>query len=311
MNQELKDYVELSKKQPKELHFESSSRCNARCITCPREGMTRYQGEMSHNLFVKGIQEASDAAWVLDYVHFHLNGEPLYLPIDDLVWRINYARESLRGNPVLCFFTNASLLTEEVTEVLLASKLDKIVFSVDGGNKYDFEKNRVGLNWEQVIGNIRYFMRRKFESGSKISTQTAFIPTWENRNSLPEYYKVFQGMGIEDVGGSGVNNIGGHIDSKKLRLPTQYTKGNIKSPCWRIFLDLSICADGKAVICCQDVRGECVVGDLNTQTLPEIWNGEVFSNIRKVHLEMQQEQISFCANCDYMECFVSPEWWPK
>jgi len=313
MNKQLEDYVKQSFKQPKELHFESSSRCNGACITCPREGMTRYQGEMSRELFQKGIDETKENDWRLDYFHLHLNGEPLYLPIDELCWRIDYAKDNLpRVNeyPIICFFTNASLLTIEKSKKLLDSKLDKIVFSVDGGTKEAFEKCRPGLKWEMVTENIREFMNLKRSKGSNISTQTAIIPNIYNSSSLPQYYKIFGGMGIDDVGGSGVNNIGGYVDSKKLRMNTQYTRGNIKSPCWRVFLDLSICADGKAVVCCQDVRGECVVGDLNKESLKHIWQYGM-EQVRKIHLRMEQEQIAFCKDCDYMESFVAPEWWPK
>lgn len=311
MDKRLEDFLAIAYKQPKELHFESSSRCNGKCITCPREGMTRFQGEMSDEIFYKGVDEAADLGWQLDYFHYHLDGEPLFLPIDTLVERINYTKKKLPGNPVHCFFTNSSLLTPDKSEKLLNSYLDKIVFSVDGGNKRDFEAMRPGLKWETVVENIRTFMRKKREMGRDMATQTAFIPTWENRGSLNDYYAIFRGMGIDDVGGSGVNNIGGHIDAKKLRLPTQYTKGNPRAACWRIFIDLSIQADGNACACCQDVRGECIIGDLKTQNIGDIWQGKVFQDIRDKHLKMDQTGIPLCETCDYMESFVSDEWWPQ
>jgi MoaA/NifB/PqqE/SkfB family radical SAM enzyme len=312
----LKDFVASSFLQPKEIHLESSSRCNGACITCPRQGMTRYQGEMSRVIFLKVVDECKEYGWVLDYFHFHLNGEPLYLDIDELCWRINYAKEHLPKRneyPIICFFTNASLLTEEKSRKLLASPLDKIVFSVDGGTKEAFEKMRPGLKWEEVVGNITKFMEVRKEVGSKIPTQTAFIPCWENKDSLLSYYKLFNSLGIDDVGGSGVNNIGGLIDSKAMRLPEQYTKGHKKNPCWRVFIDLSICADGKAVVCCQDVRGKCVIGDANKETVKQIWQYGM-EQVRQIHLRMEQEQIEFCKDCDYMESFCISEdmqkWWP-
>ena len=311
INNELKTFLENSYKQPKEIHLESSSRCNGNCVTCPRQGMSRFQGEMSTKLFVKAVQNVVEKSWHLDYFHFHLNGEPLYLPIGELCWRINYAKDNLPGNPILCFFTNASLMNKYKSRLILESKLDKIVFSVDGGNKETFEKMRPGLDWEIVVDNITHFMRIKKEINSSIATQTAFIPCTINKESLPAYYTLFRGLGIDDVGGSGVNNIGGYIDSKTMRLPTQYTGGDKSVPCWRIFIDLSICADGKAVVCCQDVRADQIIGDLNTQTLSEIWQGKEFETIRRLHLTKEQQKIPFCKNCDYMESFVAPEWWPK
>lgn len=312
MHPKLEQYLLNARKQPQELHFESSSICNGRCVTCPREGMKR-QGNMTREIFVKGVDEAAEAGWALSYFHYHLNGEPLFLDIDELVWRINYSREKLPGNPCLCFFTNASLLTSEKSEKILNSKLDKIVFSVDGGNKEAFERCRPGLKWEDVVGNIREFMRLKRLMKSNISTQTALVPSIYNESSLREYYPLFQSMGIDDVGGSGVQNIGGLIDSNKMKLAGQYTKGNVKSACWRVFNDLSVMSDGQACICCQDVLGSEVVGDLNKQSIVEIWQNGM-KKVQDIHLAMEQDEIKFCANCDYMSGFCFNEedkqWWP-
>ena len=312
MDPRLSAHLELSRRSPRELHFESSSRCNGACITCPREGMQR-SGEMSREIFVKGVDEAAAAGWRLDYFHYHLNGEPLFLDIDELVWRIDYSRDKLPGKPVLCFFTNASLLTSDKSLKILNSKLDKIVFSIDGGTKEAFERCRPGLKWETVVGNVRNFMALKRELGSTIATQTAFVPSIYNQESLKHYYPLFKSMGIDDVGGSGVNNIGGLIDSKAMRLPAQYTGGNVKAACWRVFIDLSICSDGKAVVCCQDVGAREVIGDLNKESIVDIWQ-KGMRRIQDLHLELRQGEIPFCKNCDYMNSFCfkeeDKEWWP-
>jgi len=156
------------------------------------------------------------------------------------------------------------------------------------------------------------FMEERQRKGSKIATQTAFIPTFENFHSLTEYYKVFGALGIQDVGASGINNIGGLIkNANELRLPEQYNKGHKKSPCWRLFIDLSICADGKAVVCCQDVRGTQILGDLNKEHIADIWNGKEYTRIREAHVNFKQEEVEFCKDCDYMESFCEPSFWTK
>ena len=307
----MKEFIADSFKYPKEVHFESSSRCNAKCITCPREGMTRQQGEMPNHLFVKGIDEMKEAKWEPELVHFHLNGEPLFLPIGELCWRIKYAEQHLPKGTTFCLFTNASMLTPEVSERLLDSPLGFIVFSIDAGNKEAYARSRPGLDWDKMVCNIAEFMRIKVEKGSLIKTQTSFIPHIHNQDSLPDYYRLFNSLGILDVGGGGIVNIGGMVDAKKLRLGGQYTKGNIDAPCWRVFRDIDIMSDGRVCVCCQDVQGKLVLGDLNKETLPEIWQGEKFETVRKVHLSMNRESIPHCKDCDYMEGFVPDEWWPK
>jgi len=302
----LLDYLEDTLKFPLEIHLESSSRCNSHCITCPRDKMMRELGELDRSLFKKAVEETAN--YKMDFIHLHLNGEPLFLDVDDLVWRINYAKK-LNPDATVDFSTNASLLDEEKANKILTSKLDLIMISVDGGNKEDYEKCRKGLNWDTLIKNVTYLVKRKREFGSCLYIQTGMIPLKQNISSLKEYYKVFQDIGVDHTGGSGVQNIGGLIDSNSMRTYLQYNKGDINSPCWRLFCDLSIFSDGRATVCCQDVVGFLPIGDLHTQSLKEIWQGEVMTSIRDKFIYGKKNEIPFCNRCDFMVSFVAPDYW--
>lgn len=303
----LKEYLKMALAFPQEIHLESSSKCNARCIMCPRDGMERYQGDMSRELFLKAVHECEGSN--LKYIHFHLNGEPLMMDIDELCWRIKYARklnpeEYIEGKTTgLVFFTNGSLLTKERIEKILDSGLDILVISIDGGNKEDYERVRVGLKFETVVENVKNLVEMRNKSGVKMKLQTAIVPQKANEKTINLYHRIFNEIGVDDVGGSGVQNIGGLIDSESMILKDLQTKvGDINAPCWRVFLDLSITASGKATVCCQDVRAMEIIGDLNTQTLKEIWHGERIMNIRQKFAEGRKAEIPFCAKCDYMSC---------
>ncbi|MBT6053164.1 MAG: hypothetical protein HOG49_40715, partial [Candidatus Scalindua sp.] len=56
----LKEYLTKALAFPAEIHLESNSGCNARCVMCPRDGMERYQGDMSRELFIKAIDECGE-----------------------------------------------------------------------------------------------------------------------------------------------------------------------------------------------------------------------------------------------------------
>jgi radical SAM protein with 4Fe4S-binding SPASM domain len=64
------------------------------------------------------------------------------------------------------------------------------------------------------------------------------------------------------------------------------------------FRELNVYSDGKAVLCCDDWNEEYVVGDLNTQSLGEIWRGEALTRARKAHLESRGADLSVCAKCN-------------
>ena len=315
MKYRLKSYLKRALQFPQEIHLESHSGCNSFCTICPRQDMTRYQGDMARELFLKAIREIKGNQ--LKYIHFHLNGEPMLMDIDELCWRINFAREmnpieNEKGEPKLCFFTNGSLLTEYRADRVLDSELDIIVISIDGGNKQDYEKIRLGLNFEIVVGNVRNLVEKRNKSGKKLWIQTAIIPQRDNRNSIQEYFRLFRDeIGVDDCGGSGVQNIGGLLSNAAdlILKDQQYMGGDLNAPCWRVFLDLSICADGRAVTCCQDVRAMEVIGDLRGETVGEIWRGKRMTEIRSNFVYGRKREIPFCKNCDYMRSFVAPDFW--
>lgn len=304
----LKEYLTKAMAFPAEIHLESHSGCNARCIMCPRGGMTRYQGEMPSDIFQKAVVECKD--YHMEYIHFHLNGEPLLMDIDKLVSRIKYTKE-INPDKKLVFFTNGSLLDKQKIVKILESGLDIIVISIDGGNAEDYEKIRVGLKFDIVVENVRNLVKIRNAGSVNMKIQTAIVPQQANKKSLDAYHKLFQDMGVDDVGGSGVQNIGGLIDSdSKIIKESQYMAGDINVPCWRIFLDLSIMADGRAVVCCQDVRGTVVIGDLKYQTLKEIWHGKPMMDIRKAFIEGKKKELSYCGECDYMRSAgIDAAWW--
>ena len=74
-----------------------------------------------------------------------------------------------------------------------------------------------------------------------------------------------------------------------------------RSPCFYFWETLIILWDGRVVVCCQDLLGELVVGNINSQTLTEIWNSSRMVNLRKQQLD--GNLISPCSECaDWKKC---------
>lgn len=291
--------------------LESSSRCNTSCLHCPREKMTRPLIEMSRDIFTKCINEFTEAPTHLYYLFLHLNGEPLFLPIDEMCWRIDYAKEKL-PNTLITFFTNGQLLTEDKSEKLVKTKLDKLSFSVNGGTKEDYETIMPGLSYDVTINNIKTFVRLNNENGKKINTSTILLPQKANEKNMAKSFEMMTEIGIDEVGGAGINNIGGTIDAKNMKLEGQYHKGNPHGPCWRAFTDINVMADGRVCACCQDVLGLVVHGDVTKEHLLDIWKGESLTKLREEFLLGKHPNLSpefdMCNKCDFMESFMSNGW---
>ena len=77
---------------------------------------------------------------------------------------------------------------------------------------------------------------------------------------------------------------------------TLNTESDVNYPCYRPWLTFTVLWDGRVSLCCADFDGTTVLGDLNSQTIAEIWNAEPYRNARREHLESGGPDI--CRACD-------------
>ncbi|MCK7504655.1 MAG: radical SAM protein [Desulfobacterales bacterium] len=117
---------------PTVILIENTNRCNARCVMCPRETLTRKRGFMEFGLFEKIMKELSGASRK-PVVHLHGFGEPLL--DESLPERIKLAKAC--GIKHTYLVTNASLLSPETSRKIIDAGLDtmKISFTAPTKNR--------------------------------------------------------------------------------------------------------------------------------------------------------------------------------
>lgn len=61
--------------------------------------------------------------------------------------------------------------------------------------------------------------------------------------------------------------------------------------------------------CCQvlgpPTESASVLGHMDTQTFEEVWNGELYQELRRLHNEERFDEIDYCKNCDFL--YEDPE----
>ena len=73
-------------------------------------------------------------------------------------------------------------------------------------------------------------------------------------------------------------------------------------PCRDLFERMYVWWDGKVNPCDADYKSTLEVGNVNQQTIREIWNGSNFSELRKKHLQGSRSEISVCSKCSMYTC---------
>ena len=264
---------------PEIVQIESTNICNAKCVFCPRDEMHRRQGIMSLDLFKKIVDECVELG--ITHVRVHNYGEPF---VDrKLVEKVRYAKE--KGIAEVGMISNGSLITEEVARGMIEAGLDAINISVDASGKDVFESTRIGLKYDKVIANIELLVRLREEYGKRrpklilsfvrqndSADEQAFIEHWR---------RIADKIHITDL-----HNWGG----------TLHQKSDVNYPCYRPWLTFTVLWDGRVSLCCADFDGHTILGDMNTTSIKDIWNNDLYRGVRREHLESGGPDI--CRACD-------------
>jgi len=278
---------------PSVIMIENTNCCNARCVMCPRETLTRKRGFMPVELFEKIIREVSGAKRQ-PVVHLHGFGEPLL--DESLPERIMLAKAF--GIKHTYLVTNASLLFPETASKIISSGLDAMKISFYGTDEESYSATMRRLDFNVTFNNIKEFVRIRKDLKKKTPKLILqYLPQKTNGAKTEEFKSLWRSVLDKSEGDclniSSLDNFGGgraynHVGEK------------IVSVCFYPWAALSVLYDGRAVTCCMDYNGVQGVGDLNFQSVMEIWNGPVLSAIRKNFGKCDYSGFPICLCCDWV-----------
>lgn len=261
-----------------EVRIENTNRCNAKCIICPRDKMTRPKTTMPFKLYDNIVSQAIR----LGAKQFSIfgYGEPL---IDTgIAKKLSLCREY-----DTFITTNASLLTTDTAKKLLDANLNRIRFSAHG--TFDnYEKVHKDLRFDDVARNIFNFIKvNEVQYNNSCAVDITVIPmNGEDTSYIKSFWK---GLNLE------IWKPHNWVYGREYRKSTPE-----KVTCGRPFNGpLQINADGKVIVCCFDYNAEMVVGDVTKQSLEKILKGRRFNNIRAAH-NSHNKQGLICEKCDQL-----------
>ncbi|MBS3088782.1 radical SAM protein [Candidatus Pacearchaeota archaeon] len=287
-------------------NIESTNACGMKCLMCPRNHMTRKIGFMNIELFEKIVKQLK---WN-SRVALHHFGDPLLHPKIGEMFKIcnKYGIKS-------AISTNPSSLTKKTIEEIFDGGLDILHLSLDGATKETYEKIRGGsANYQKALEGIELFLKeREKRNAKKPFTTIAIIKMKETKDEILAFEKKWRDRkGIDEVQVKEFITWDGTMDEiNKLQEEVSHkAKRTEYYPCLWLWNKLTVLWDGRVVICCFDSDAKCVVGDLNTQTLEEIWNSEKMQKLREMHINNKFPNKHICSLCKEREGFVPSKLFP-
>lgn len=253
------------------LQLESTNLCNAKCQFCQHSGFTEF-GTMTDELYKKIIDEASKLPSLKTLIPM-LTGEPFC--DEKIVERIRYAQERMPWVNIQ-LYTNGSLLTFELIQELKRIPCFGLSVSLNGMTPETREKV-MGLNdWVHVVRLVKYAEQ------IKLPYRVTMVAYPEISQKEIEFFVQSGGMVIQYQSWAG------------QQFPY---KRNRWTSCIRALSYMTVRYTGDVCLCCFDPFSKVKFGNLNNQTIEEIWTSKSHTEYLVKHREGRGNMLPLCESC--------------
>jgi len=293
---------------PYNLIIEPTNICTLNCPMCPSGNsmMKRKRGMMKFNDFKKIIDEMGGYLYQIGLMNY---GESLLNP--ELYRMIKYAKTK---NITCVLSTNALFLNEDCSLKLLRSGLDFLSVSLDGASQETYVKYRVKGDFQKVLENIGYLVKKRNQLKSFLFIDIGFLVTRFNENEIEKARNLAAKLGVDNFSlvkfaFPDYRSIKKEVFLNFLPENSSYSRYKIvngklelkekpekKTPCIWAWDRAVINWDGSLCPCCVDYDCKYYIGNYFDQGLKKIWNSEKYRELRKKILK-DKDKIEICYNC--------------
>lgn len=268
--------------QPVEVSIETLALCNARCTFCPYPTLTRKGVEMPEALMYKLLAQMADFSYPFTFSPFKVN-EPF---LDHrLMGFLDHTR--LIPNMTLRLFTNGSPLTREIIDQIASfPQVAHLWISLNSCVVEEYQQI-MGLRFDNTARKLDMLHKQVAKKDFPHTVIVSKVVATVNRDNDFKYYclnrwPLFTSTLIKQ------DSWLGYVAPMNPEVP--------KTPCSRWF-ELSILSTGIVSLCCMDGKGDFPIGDVNKNTLLEVYNSDHYRQ-RRLSM-MSRTQIHPCNTCSY------------
>jgi MoaA/NifB/PqqE/SkfB family radical SAM enzyme len=270
--------------------------CNLKCIHCYYSKFIKHDGYkpnmMAWEIWTKMCDEMAEHPWSI--LNLGTDGEPLmHKKFLDMM---RYAKR--RGIYPINLTTNGILLEGALAEQVVKERLiDVVNISLDAFSEEKYRLIRGG-RIKRVYDNVNNIIDLRDRHNSDIKIQVNIIDQPEVKDEVDDFVRYWTPRAdnvmvrtyydaTTVLGGTGPNITGKQAEFEEVE----------RWPCQQFWRRFNIYDDGIARFCVDDWFNKTKVGDLNTQSIAEIWTGEEYEKLRHLQITGQFESIPYCSKC--------------
>lgn len=267
---------------PLEVSIETQAVCNAKCSFCPYPTMERQGDKMSDELIDKIID---DLVFIPKDVPFTISPFKVSDPfLDKRIFAVLRKINDLLPHAGLRLFTNGSPLTDRIIQkVAEVRNVKHLWISLNESNALDYERV-MGIPFIKTIDKLDSLHKFVALGYPHQVTLSRVVDGSEKdrdfESFVNERYPLFKCFLI------GRSDWTGQVSVDVTNIVPQ-------TACARWY-EVSIMASGKVALCCMDGEGKYVVGDVNSQSVLDVYNSTNFKRMRQYAFT----RLSVASPCD-------------
>lgn len=291
----------LNHKIPIDICLELSSHCNMKCSYCyHNSSQVPFEKDfMDPKLAFKIIQQAADLG--VNSIKFNYRGEAtLNAAYTELT---RFAAEKAHGSTFIDRLTNSNFKIapskrQNIFEGF--SFLTKVKVSYDSFRKEVFETQRAGGDHVLTTENIDQFYNYKIKNNVETTLVIQAVRTKLNADEdiLGTANSRWPGVevSIRDM-------VAGRIDKDLSNLEARSRDPNARQSCIQAHARMIVHWDGRVSPCCPSIKNDLLIGDLNTQTIEEVFNSDKAKALRKALKDRTAFFKDPCKSCSSFESY--------
>lgn len=272
---------------PKVIEIQFHNKCNSNCLICPYKDMNYSYKKMTNELFEKFLNEIDESK--LKKIIPYLNNEP-FLDVD-FINKVKRIRNKFKKLEIE-ISSNVSMIREE--DIIEMSHLDitELRLSVFGYKKDTYNRIMPYLNYEKTFEELKKISNIMSKSNTIISIvmidngeidEQEFIDMKKMCNELGFNFERWGFLDRSDNVTYKSNNV--------YNEDVSYCEQN------RPLERMHILSDGRVIFCCQDWAHSLVVGNINDNTISEVWNSSIYNDARNSLYIKEKDSPLICKKC--------------
>lgn len=279
----------IRKNRAYRIMIEVTSVCNARCIFCPHQNMSRKKMHMEDQTFEKILQRLHDEEIDPPRIDlFHL-GEPL---LDKYVFqKVRILKKEFPKSNIV-FTSNFALANDSIIDEFIDSGLDSIHISLNATEERTYKKI-MGLDYSKTVGNINHLIAKRNDVRSPLKILIAMVSCAENAGQEKQFLHQWVDK-ADSVRIQRPADWGGLVEIRYGK--NRYRQFKYLYPCLDLFDRIVIMSDGSYALCALDSEGLIKLNIFDNKIL-EAFNSEFYEILRQKHIAGQIRDIGFCKTC--------------